>query len=353
MDSVTQITLGSAVAVAVMGRKVPIWQSALWGAAAGTAPDLDVVMDFGDAILNMTRHRAETHSLAYLTLAAGVFAGAARLIHRRKGTFWRWALAFWLVLMTHVGIDYATVYGTQLALPFRDYPYGQGNIYVIDPLYTLPLLIGLIACLVSRSHMRWTWNGLGLLVSSAYMVWTLIAQAHVTAIAIASLPAGMTNGVIKNAHADVSTPPHITQLLVTPAPLNSILWRVLAITPDHYYEGWYSLFDKSPKIEWAQFDRGSALIEQHRHHPGVERVAGFSHGFYRMHKKDSDVFITDIRMGFEPDYIFDFNLGPTDDQQQLDASRPSIRQGSRPEIEPALRWLGRRILGNPERQPGG
>ncbi len=359
MDTVTQIALGSAVAVAVMGRKVPVWQSALWGAAIGTAPDLDVVMDFGDAILNMIRHRAETHSLAYLTIAAVAFAGLARLIHRRRGTFWRWAVAFWLVLMTHVGIDYATVYGTQLALPFTDHPFGQGNIYVIDPLYTLPLLIGLIACLASRTHMRWTWNGLGLLVSSAYMAWTLIAQVHVTAVARASLPPGMKQGEInrEDVGAGVITSEagarDVTQLLVSPAPLNSILWRVIAVTPDHYYEGWYSLLDKTQTIEWAQFDRGAKLIRQHRDHPGVNRVARFSHGFYRMHQKGSDVFVTDIRMGFEPDYVFDFNLGPVDQNQQLDAARPSIRQGSRPEIEPALRWLGRRILGNPQRQPGG
>ena len=340
-----------------MGRKVPVWQSALWGAMVGTAPDLDVVMDFGDAILNMTRHRAETHSLVYLTIAAGVFAGLARLIHRRKGTYWRWAVAFWLVLMTHVGIDYATVYGTQLALPFTDYPFGQGNIYVIDPLYTLPLLIGLIACLVSRTAMRWTWNGLGLLASSVYMMWTLIAQVHVTEIANASLPKGMRPGVINSESVGASvitntdTNRDVTQLLVSPAPLNSILWRVVAVTPDHYYEGLYSLLDKTPRIEWKQFERGANLIREHRDHPGVDRIARFSHGFYRMHKQGPDVFVTDIRMGLEPHYAFDFNLGPVDENQQLDAARPSIRQGSRPAIEPALRWLGRRILGNPLPQP--
>ncbi|MGA1093073.1 MAG: metal-dependent hydrolase, partial [Burkholderiaceae bacterium] len=54
MDSLTQASLGAAVGVAVMGRRTAAWKAALWGAAMGTLPDLDVVFDFGDPIRNMT-----------------------------------------------------------------------------------------------------------------------------------------------------------------------------------------------------------------------------------------------------------------------------------------------------------
>jgi len=57
------------------------------------------------------------------------------------------------------------------------------------------------------------------------------------------------------------------KLLVTPSPLNSILWRVVATSPTHYYEGWYSLFDEEPVIEWTEHDRGPELIAQHSDHP--------------------------------------------------------------------------------------
>ena len=66
MDSLTQIALGSAVAVAVMGRRTSVRRSAAWGAVAGTLPDLDVLIDHGDALLDMVLHRAESHSLFYL-----------------------------------------------------------------------------------------------------------------------------------------------------------------------------------------------------------------------------------------------------------------------------------------------
>lgn len=74
MDSLSQITLGAAVSVAVMGRRTAVWKAALWGAVAGTLPDLDVLIDHGGAIRNMVPHRAEMHSLFWLTLFSLPFA---------------------------------------------------------------------------------------------------------------------------------------------------------------------------------------------------------------------------------------------------------------------------------------
>ena len=151
MDSITQITLGSAVGVAVMGRHTKVWKAALWGAAAGTTPDLDTFVRYSSDVLNMTRHRAESHAIYYLTCLSPVVALAASWIHREWNLYLRWVLCFWLVFITHIGIDYLTIYGTQLLQPFSNYPFGLGSIFIIDPAYTLPLLIGLLGTLISRS----------------------------------------------------------------------------------------------------------------------------------------------------------------------------------------------------------
>ena len=336
MDSVTQITLGTAVGVAVMGRRVPVWQSALWGAAAGTTPDLDVVVDFGDAILNMTRHRAESHAILLLTLVSPVFAGLAAWIGKRPELFKRWLLAFWLIFMTHVLVDYLTVYGTQLLQPFTDYPFGRGSIFIIDPLYTLPLLIGLVACLVSKSTRRFTFNAIGLTVSSLYLVWGLSVQQHVESVVRAQLPEGVSPE---------------SNLLVTPSPLNSILWRVVATSPTHYYEGWHSLLDEHPEIIWTEHDRGADLIAQHSEHPGIARIQAFSHGFYRMQEVNGEVFITDLRMGFEPAYFFNFNMGTPNGDGALDVNRVATQSGLRPNIEKGLPWLWQRLTGQTKEPP--
>ena len=51
MDSVTQIVLGAAVGQAVLGSKVGN-KALLYGAVAGTIPDLDVISRLDDILVN-------------------------------------------------------------------------------------------------------------------------------------------------------------------------------------------------------------------------------------------------------------------------------------------------------------
>ena len=69
MDSLTQIVLGAAVGEAVLGRKVGN-KAMLWGAIAGTIPDLDVFIKlFADPITSTELHRGISHSLFFSMLA--------------------------------------------------------------------------------------------------------------------------------------------------------------------------------------------------------------------------------------------------------------------------------------------
>jgi inner membrane protein len=188
MDSLSQLALGAAVGVAVMGRRTAVWKAAAWGAVCGTLPDLDVVIDYGDPIRNMTLHRAESHAIFWLTLLSPLLAWLAAKVHGEMDRFRRWWLAVWLALVTHPLLDLMTVYGTQIALPFTDRPFGVGSIFIIDPLYTLPLLVGVVAALVARDPARGVrWNAAGLVLSTAYLAWSFGAQQHVASIAEASL----------------------------------------------------------------------------------------------------------------------------------------------------------------------
>jgi inner membrane protein len=330
MDSVTQITLGAAVGVAVMGKRVPLWQSALWGGVAGTTPDLDVFINFGDATLNMVRHRAETHSIFYLTLITPLFAAAATLLHKQQALFKRWFFAFWLVFMTHIGLDYLTIYGTQLLMPFSDYPFERGSIFIIDPFYTVPLLVGVVASVVSTSPKRLRFNTIGLALSSLYLVWGIGVQQHVQAVAKASLPDQLGSEV---------------NMLVTPSALNSILWRVLVTTPTHYYEGWYSLWDGLDQVTWQQHDRGPALIAQYGDLPSAERIRRFSHGFYAMTQDQGRILISDLRMGAEPRYYFSFDLGQPDQAGLIEPDTLSVRVGLQQDPKVLFPWIWRRMLG--------
>lgn len=313
-----------------MGRRTAVWKAALWGAVAGTLPDLDAFIDHGNAILNMTLHRAESHALAYLTLAAPPLAWAVSRLHGEAALFKRWWLALWLVLITHPLLDAMTVYGTQLLLPFTDYPFGVGSVFIIDPLYTVPLMVGVVAALRLKSSRGLHWNAAALVVSTLYLGWSLLAQQQATAVARSSLQA---EGIPADA------------LLVTAAPFNTLLWRLVATTPTQYFEGHYSLLDKSPRIIWTAHDRGADLIALHGQDPMVARIAAFTHGFYRLRTTDGHLFITDLRMGQEPAYTFRFDLG-TAETRAAQSHVPTLKS-ARPDLAKALPWLWRRMWGDP------
>ena len=355
MDSLTQATLGAAVGVAVMGRRTAAWKAALWGAALGTLPDLDVVFDFGDPVRNMTEHRAESHAIFYQLLASPLLAlwvarprlrSTSRVRHAsntaapawagaitatgspgQTSAYGHWTLATALILFTHALLDGMTVYGTQLWLPFYKEAVGLGSVFIIDPLYTLPLLLGVFASLITKK--AWGFNSLklGLLLSSLYLVWSAAAQAWVERTVKTQLPE-----------------PKAT-LLVTPAAFNTVLWRLLAVTDTHYYEGWYSLLaDSSATVRWRAVARDPALYDLLKDNPSVARLARFSDGFFQLERIGDKVVMTDLRMGQEPAYVFRFDIGALQPTGDLigPVERPNVQ---RPPLREGLAWLWLRTWG--------
>lgn len=336
MDSLTQIALGAAVGVAAMGRRTAPWKAALWGAVAGTLPDLDVLIDHGDPIRDMVLHRAETHAPFWLTVFSLPFAAAVAHLHGEWDRWRRWWLALWLALVTHPLLDAMTIYGTQIALPFSDHPYGVGSIFIVDPLYTLPLLAGTLWVLVLNGRGRagagagLRANHIGLLLSSTYLAWSVLAQAHVERMARQALAA-------QGIQAD--------RLLVTPTAFNTLLWRVVAIDGQHYLEGFRSVFDQGAGLHLDRFDRGTQLGVELRTIDGVRRIQDFSHGFWSAWQQGSGLGITDLRMGQEPAYVFRFKVA---ERHSPWVALPKAEHvGGRPDVARVLPWLWRRALGEP------
>lgn len=332
MDSLSQIALGAAVGVAVMGRRTVLWKAALMGAVCGTLPDLDVLINHGDPIRNMTLHRTESHALFYLTLVTPFFAWIVAGLTREMHLFKYWLLAVWLVLITHPLLDTMTIYGTQLALPFSDYPFGIGSVFVIDPLYTFPLLIGTGIAVARKQLAGLRWNTIGLTVSSVYLFWGLAMQFYVGTIADKSIAAqGIT----------------VQQRLVTASPFNSLLWRVVAITPQGYAEGFYSLLDRDANIRFVEYPRGENIYGLVRGNWEVNRIAWFSHGYFKMEEQNGVISIADLRMGVEPYYSFTFDIA----RHSIDGNNQKIifvtPEQAIPPInrEQTLQWFSQRLLG--------
>jgi inner membrane protein len=345
MDSLTQIVLGAAVGTAVLGRKAGGVRAAVWGGLCGTLPDLDVLVPYGDPVRDFTFHRAESHSIFWLSVVAPALAWLMARIHRAAdaaaGIRYRdWWLLAWLVLVTHAGLDAFTVYGTQLLLPFSDYPVGLGSVFIIDPLYTVPLLVGLTAALGWRHHepaRAARWNALGLGASTLYLAWTVAAQAHVL---------GQVNRSL------AATPLADGRVLATPTPFNSLLWRVVIVDEGAYYEGHVSLFDGRDRVRLVRHDNPTHLLDAVADDWTVRRLAWFSKGFYGVRQARGDatqLVMTDLRMGQTPWFVFAFVVAEHDGARMVPVA-PRQLAPERPPVT-ALAWLWRRILDADARPP--
>lgn len=146
MDPFSQALLGAAIGQAVAGRQLGR-RAALWGAVAGAAPDLDMLFSF-DFFTQLRLHRGVTHSLWFGPVVGGLWAGLMVGWARRRGRWepWRpWLLVLVLGLLSHPLLDVFTPYGTQLLAPFSDARFAWHAVPVIEPRYTLILLVGLTA----------------------------------------------------------------------------------------------------------------------------------------------------------------------------------------------------------------
>ena len=183
MDSVTQIALGASVCYAAIGPKIGK-RALIIGGLVGTLPDLDVLVPYDDAVVSFTYHRSWSHSLFVLSAISWPVAWlVSRFMQKSTSdsiTFGQWWWAIWLVLITHPLLDSFTIYGTQIWWPLATRPVATGSIFIIDPLYTIPLIIGGVIAWRSTHRQARRYVCAGLVASTAYLGWTLVAPVSYT-----------------------------------------------------------------------------------------------------------------------------------------------------------------------------
>lgn len=329
MDSFTQLTLGAAVGEAVLGHKVGR-RAALWGAICGTLPDLDVLISLGDPVSDFTYHRGVSHAFFFMTLAAPLVVWLIMRIHPKTNPHrLGWLILVLLAFYTHALLDCFTVYGTQIWLPFSNHPVAWSTISIIDPAYTVPLLIGVLCALLIRrsSSLGHRLNAIGLTLSCLYLVWTASAKFYVD------------NVVEKSIELQNITHSH---LLSTPTPFNSLLWRFVVMENNSYYEGFYSVFDQSPEVQLTRYKSQPELLQTISGEWAVQRLQWFSKGFFKVSNDIDKIVITDLRMGWESFYVFSFAVGIIDNNG-IQAIEPEQQPPNRLDPVKQLLRMWRRI----------
>ena len=366
MDSLTQIALGAAVAELTLGKKIGN-KSILWGAIAGTIPDLDVLSKaFVDPLDALAFHRGFSHSFLFAFLAA---AGLGPLVHwiykskhhhrialfcwcslflaigipillssigllfkvlagiilalilyslynkyrspksiQSEATRWDWTKLFFWAIVTHPILDCFTTYGTQLFQPFSDYRVSFNNISVADPLYTIPLIICLF--LMSRKlktdDKRRMIMWIGILISSAYMLFTIWNKSRINSVFEKTLQAENIE---------------YKRYMTSPSILNNVLWFCLAERENDYVFGLYSVFDKKKEVQLETLDKNWNFLDAQKDDKVINTLRWFSNDYYAvMIRRDGSLQINDMRFGTfdgsaknEESYIFRFGVARKSD----------------------------------------
>ncbi len=342
MDSITQATLGAAVGEAILGRKIGN-KAILWGALAGTIPDLDVLfMPFLDELSMITVHRGISHSI-FFAIVAGLLLGwlFARWYKgdASNANFRDWSLLFGLGFLTHSLLDACTTYGTQLFLPFSDYRVGFNNIFIVDPVYTLPFLLSVLICLFLKrqGRARRIVSYLGLGFSTLYLCLTFTLKK-------------VSNQAFSQA---LQTQNIDYQRFTTgPTPLNCILWYCVAEVKDGYLIGYYSLLDKDKNIEFEFFEQQEHWVASMKNEYIIDRLIWFSKGYYIVRPKENGVRFFDLKFGKsslrtdlppEKTFVFYFDIDKQEDGSW--GFKETTPEPDRAEMNKALGELWERMKG--------
>lgn len=219
MDPVTQGVLG-AVFAQTHGPKRALAKAAVIGAIAGMLPDLDVLIRSAtDPLLAVEYHRHVTHSLFFIPIG-GLLSSLLLypLLGRRWQLSYRQTLAWCTIgFATHGLLDGCTSFGTKLLWPLSDERYALDIISVVDPLFTLPLLVlaGYAAVTQSRIYIKWALLWAVVYFSAGYV-------QHQRAEALGRKLAE------ERGH-------RVLRIEVKPTFANLVVWKVVYETHDRFY----------------------------------------------------------------------------------------------------------------------
>lgn len=344
VDVLTQATLGAAVGELVLGRKLGN-RALAWGALFGILPDLDVLLSpFLNTAWSLWWHRGPSHSLAVMAAAAWWLSSPlARLWKKEKVSRRR---AGWFVSAawsSHVLIDCFDVYGTAVFWPFWNERVAFNLLSVVDPLFTLPMLVAVLRLAFLRTKKeiprRARINAAGLGLSAAYVC----------------LAFGMKQIAAAGIHADVARRGFdFERRMLAPTAFNIFLWRAVLDRGDHFLAGYRSVFDgRDSPVRWTVYPRETGALEGYAGLREARIVRRFSGDWWIARPHAKGVWIGDMRLGeirewdARPGMVdsrmsFAWNLLPGEPRDRLRRIRPRSRNSGEMLDRMSARMVGMR-----------
>ncbi len=292
MDPLTQGALGAALPQALI-KKSFVTRAGLFGFLAGIAADIDVfIRSADDPLLYLEYHRQFTHSLIFIPLG-GLLCGL--LLYGIIGRRWNLSLKQSVVFCTfgyatHALLDACTSYGTQLFWPFSDERVSWNVISIIDPLFTLPILIGIILASLRKNPV---YARSALIWAGLYM--SLGIFQHDTAINMGKELAA------ERGHS-------LLRIEAKPSFANLLVWKTVYETPQRFYvDAVYPGFSErvfvGKSIAKLDVSRDFSWLDPNSQQArDIERFRWFSGG-YVAQDPDQANRIIDVRYSMVPNEI--------------------------------------------------
>lgn len=290
MDPLSQAFFGAAAAVTI-SKKPQLNKAFICGIIGGLAADIDVFIKAeNDPLLALEFHRHFTHSLFFVPIAAILVAAFCYIFYRQNyKSLYIYSLAAYA---THGFLDSCTSYGTLWLWPFYQERIAFDNISIIDPLFTLPLIILLVFSLIKANR--------NLAKYALIYAFCYLSLGYIQKLRVKNL---ITNLSAEKQH-------EIHGLKFNPTLGNIILWRTIYEYDQKYYINAVRqpLFGPSKiypgpvleKLTPAELTKNLTPNTKLAH--DISRFHHFSQGFIYYYPKDKNI-IADLRYGTLPNNL--------------------------------------------------
>ncbi|MEO1435814.1 MAG: metal-dependent hydrolase [Bacteroidota bacterium] len=355
MDSLTQIVLGAAVGEVVLGKKVGN-RAMIWGAVAGTIPDLDVITNLWlPDVYALAAHRGFSHSIVFAVLTAPIFGWLVHRFYQSKldrSPFYKttmvallglFLLLLWsiplvpllregkiptlftvsilLAMTTWMGLRARRYWTTSFSdigqsASWRDWSWLFFWSVFTHPLldcfttYGTQLFLPFTNYRVSFSNISvadpiYTFPFLACLIAATYLPKGSLRRARLNwaGIGISSLYMIFTiwNKIQVNQMIQDSLNAQgiaFKRYMSTPSIFNNVLWSGIAETEEGYYYGSYSLFDQRKHMKFVYLEKQYELLDQFgENRKELDILRLFSDGYYTISEIDGQLFLNDMRFG--------------------------------------------------------
>jgi inner membrane protein len=373
MDSLSQIVLGAAVGEATLGRRIGN-RAMIWGAVAGTIPDMDVLGKyFLSELDNLAFHRGISHSILFCIVGALGFGWAVHRLYQSQYHAW---LALFTKALAAVIVGFVVNFLAQIFAPGSWWPvavyiplvaywlWGHGQRRYFSGTWEAPeadlkgwvllffwgfLTHVLLDCFTTYgtqvfapfSNLRVAWGTVSVvdpLYTLPFLVCLLVAARfarndsrrrlmNLLGLSWSVLYLVITvvnyNQVQRTVAEALQDQGHSHQrFLITPTIFNNVLWNVVVDTGDSFLLAQHSIFDEIP-LHFQPVSKGYELLHNLESDETIGVLQWFSAGYLNaVRRSDGALQMNDLRFGTfsgraenADDYIFRFDLlehGPTE-----------------------------------------